>query len=157
MLIEQKDFRFKCRRCATLCCKLGGPPLTSKDIKRIERLGYTTKKILETTNSGTEDSVNSCRLKTRDDGSCIFLQQDINVNIFHCSIYDYRPTICKRYPFNFEYLDHDRIVLKFIPCCRGLNNEAGDTLNEDFIADNLLESLLEFMEHSQKKGNRPES
>jgi len=38
--LEQERFRFKCKRCAALCCKLGGPVLTRKDVERIADEGF---------------------------------------------------------------------------------------------------------------------
>ena len=77
----QKRFRFKCKRCATFCCRLGGPKLTRKDIERIEEAGYHVKDFLEPANSEFEGMpVMRGSLKNREDGSCFFLKFDAKQN-----------------------------------------------------------------------------
>ena len=145
--LEQKHFRFKCRRCAALCCKLGGPVLTRKDVEQIENAGYSVKDFLEPVNRNIKGSpLVYGNLKSREDGSCIFLEFDSELNCHKCSIYDFRPVLCRLYPFSFEMIDSNRIALKYIPCCRGLNNREGELLNEKFVSIYLLEPLLEAME-----------
>jgi len=76
---------------------------------------------------------------------CIFLKFDAERNCFQCSIYDHRPALCMLSPFRFESLSSNRIALKFIPCCMGLNNPDGKPLDENFVSTSLLEPLLETM------------
>ena len=143
----QKRFRFKCKRCATFCCRLGGPELTRKDIERIEEAGYHVKDFLELANSEFEGMpVMRSSLKNREDGSCIFLKFDAKQNRYECSIYDFRPILCRFYPFDFDMVGPDSIVLKYIPCCRGLNNLDGELVDENFITKNLRAALLERLE-----------
>ena len=85
-------------------------------------------------------------LKNREDGSCIFLKFDAGQNRYECSIYDFRPILCRLYPFDFDRVSSNIIVLKFIPCCRGLNNPDGKLVDERFIANHLLAPLLEAIE-----------
>ena len=143
----QKRFRFKCKRCATFCCRLGGPKLTRKDIERIEEAGYHVKDFLEPANSEFEGMpVMRDSLKNREDGACIFLKFDAKQSRYECSIYDFRPILCRLYPFDFDRIGTDSIVLKFIPCCRGLNNPDGKLVDERFINKHLLAPLLERLE-----------
>jgi Fe-S-cluster containining protein len=148
--LEQKHFRFKCKRCATLCCKLGGPLLTRKDVERIEAKGYPAKDFLEPVNNESNLASLYGNMKNREDGSCIFLEFDVKLNCYKCSIYDSRPLLCRLYPFSFETGDSNRIALKFIPCCRGLNNPEGEPFNENFVTNSLLEPLLEAIELHKK-------
>ena len=143
--VHQKSVRFKCIRCATFCCKLGGPKLTRKDIERIKRAGYSMKDFLEPAqNSEFKDlPIMKGELKNREDGSCIFLKFDAKENRYACSIYDFRPTLCRLYPFDFDWADSNIILLKLIPCCRGVNVPDGDSVDEEFIANHLLGALLE--------------
>ena len=60
-------------------------PLTERDIKRIEKLGYARDYFVRYV-----DGVPT--LKTREDGSCVFLENG------RCSIYKYRPEGCRLYP-----------------------------------------------------------
>jgi len=125
--------------------------LTRKDAELIENAGYPVKDFLEPTNGDAEGlPLGYGGLKTGADGSCIFLQQDIERNCFKCSIYDFRPALCRLYPFSFESLGSNRIALNIIPCCMGLNSPEGEPLDKNFVASRLLEPLLEAIELLQK-------
>jgi Fe-S-cluster containining protein len=139
--IEQKRFKLKCKRCADLCCKLGVPPLTILDVERIEERGYSVKDFLEPESNG---------MKSRENGSCIFLEFDSKQNRYKCNIYDFRPLLCRLYQFSLEFTDSSQLALKFIPCCRGLNNNEGETLN-NFVSNYLFELLLEALKTAQKR------
>jgi len=118
--------------------------LTIKDVKRIEEAGYRVKDFLQLTNSELKSMpFTRGSLKNREDGACIFLKFDAKQNRYECSIYDSRPILCRLYPFDFDLVGSNSIVLKFIPCCRGLNNLDGEFVDERFVAKNLLAALLE--------------
>jgi Fe-S-cluster containining protein len=153
LCIEQKGFRFKCTRCAALCCKLGGPALTKEDVERIKDAGYRETDFLETTNGNRSSALLSDDMKSGKDGSCVFLEFDNKLDCYKCRIYDFRPLLCRLYPFSFEIEDSNRAVLKFIPCCTGLNNPEGERLDEKFVSNYLLELLLEAVE-LRKKGEK---
>lgn len=146
--LHQKHLRFKCGRCATFCCKLGGPKLTRKDIERIKQAGYDMKDFFEPVLNNEFKGLPIMRgsLKNKEDGSCIFLKFDVEENRYECSIYDFRPALCRLYPFDFEGISPNSIALKLIPCCRGLNNPDGELVDEEFINNHLLDALLETME-----------
>jgi len=82
-------------------------------------------------------------LKNKEDGSCIFLKFKAEKNRYECLIYDFRPALCRLYPFDFDWISPDTIVLRFIPCCRGLNNHDGESVDEEFITIHLVNTLLE--------------
>lgn len=147
--LEQKHFRFRCKRCAALCCKLGGPALTRKDVERIADEGFSVKDFLEPISNPLLEG----NMRSKEDGSCVFLESNMKLNSYRCNIYNKRPNLCRLYPLSFEIVDSDRVVLKLIPCCRGLNNREGEPVNESFIMTHLLEPLLEAME-LRKKGAR---
>lgn len=141
---HEKRFRFKCQRYATFCCKLGGPRLTIKDVERIKKAGYNIENFLEPFDSESNNtSIIRGSLKNRENGSCIFLKFQADQNHYACSIYDFRPALCRLYPFDFETEDSNTIILKYIPCCRGLNAPDGKLIDERFITDHLLPPLLE--------------
>jgi len=146
--LHQKHLRFKCGRCATFCCKLGGPWLTEKDIERIKQAGYDAKDFFEpASNNKFKGLPIMCgSLKNKEDGSCIFLKFDMEEDRYECSIYDFRPTLCRLYPFDFDRVSPGSVVLKFIPCCRGLNSPEGELVDEEFINNHVLSVLLEIME-----------
>ena len=148
--IKQKHFRFKCKRCAALCCKLGGPALTKKDVKRIKDVGYRREDFLEPVSGERCSAFLYGNTKNREDGSCTFLKFDAQQKCYTCSIYDFRPFLCRLYPFSFEMVDSNLVVLKFIPCCRGLNNRVGELFDDKFVSNYLLEPLLETIGLLQK-------
>jgi Fe-S-cluster containining protein len=151
--LEQKSFRFRCKRCAALCCKIGGPVLTRKDVEQIAEEGYSVKDFIEPVSRDGKSPFLCSSMKNREDGSCIFLEFDDKMKCYKCGIYDFRPVLCRLYPFNFEFVDSNRIALKFIPCCRGLNNRDGDPVNRNFISSYLLEPLLEVIEQHKNGVN----
>jgi len=122
-----KNLRFKCKRCATFCCKLGGPTLSSRDVERLKKAGCKEVEFLK----GDQLS-----LRNRADGSCVFLQLNKERDVYECSVYDSRPDLCRLYPFYFKKISPSLFVLKIMPC-RGINRRVGEPVNEGFVA-NLL-------------------
>lgn len=144
--LHKENIRFKCRRRATFCCQLGGPKLSQKDIKRIVRAGYKAKDFFVPYKGGSESSPTFLgSLKNLEDGSCVFLRCDSNKGNYGCSIYNFRPALCKLYPFDFCKINSQSIMLKLIPCCRGLNNPEGELVNQRFITDSLLDAIFDLM------------
>lgn len=126
--------------------------LSRKDVERIEDAGYAVKDFLEPVKRAIKGlPIVYGSMKSREDGSCIFLNFDDEQKCYTCRVYDFRPVLCRLYPFSFEIVDSNQIALKFIPCCRGLNNQEGELVDEKFISSYLLEPLLEAME-LRKKG-----
>jgi hypothetical protein len=140
--LYERNLRFKCKRCAVYCCKLGGPSLTKKDIEQIESTGHDISEFIEPTKKqyGNFPPMLST-IKSNKDGSCIFLRIDKKKNTYKCSIYDARPVLCRLYPFDFERDSENSFLLRIIPCCKGLNNTDGESVNESFIVKQLLESI----------------
>jgi len=128
--------RFRCQRCAVFCCKLGGPKLSSKDIERLRQAGYDSDIFLE---------AKQATLKSRKDGSCIFLSFNAEEGLHQCSVYDYRPTFCRLYPFQFEKSGPQSYTLKLIPCCNGINTQDAEVVNEKFFVKFLHKVLLDLM------------
>ena len=147
MTFYKRDFRFKCKRCATFCCKLGGPNLFEKDIQRLKKAGYAVDNIFEATAKGEGNSVLKMdrRLGKRDDGSCVFLRFNGKLKIFECSVYGVRPVLCRIYPFDFERVGSNSFMFKFIPCCMGLDSPDGELVDEKFISNYLLDAILEIL------------
>ena len=145
MTFYHDDLRFRCRRCAVFCCKLGGPILTKSDMERVKLAGHRLEDFLKTTLDpkfkGLPTMVGN--LKNNKDGSCIFLKSSPRRGVYECPIYDFRPARCRLYPFDFERVSPNSFTLKLIPCCNGLNAEDGELVNEDFITEHLLDALLE--------------
>jgi Fe-S-cluster containining protein len=129
--LHVKNLRFKCKRCATFCCKLGGPTLSTRDIERLKKTGCFETDFLDASNS---------RLKSTTNGSCIYLKIDAEKQIYECAVYNHRPALCRLYPFHFEETNANDFVLQIMPCM-GLNPRYGEIINERFIIDTLLVAL----------------
>lgn len=134
--VYEENLRFECRRCATFCCKLGGPKLTKKDIERIAQAGYEARDFIVPLKDGSEGPLTFLGgLKSREDGSCIFLKFDPEREKYSCMIYDSRPALCRLYPFDFQKINTRSLMLRVIPCCRGLSTQNGAMVDERFIVD----------------------
>ena len=141
-----EKFWFSCKRCASLCCRLGGPILSKEEIEKIEAAGNPFADFVESVDVAEGSSLLAHdRLKSRDDGSCVFLGSDDEQQRHVCNVYSVRPSLCRLYPFSFERLASNRFALKIIPCCLGLNSPEGELVDEQYITNNLLEPLLEAM------------
>ena len=141
------NLRFKCKRCAVFCCKLGGPTLVENDIQRIKEAGYVIDDVLEyhARNVSRHASMAQSRLRKREDGSCIFLKFNERPKAYECSIYDIRPALCRTFPFDFERINSNSLMLRFIPCCSGLNDPDGEIIDRKFIAKYLLDAIFEIL------------
>jgi Fe-S-cluster containining protein len=128
-----KNLKFQCKRCATFCCKLGGPRLSARDIERLKKAGYRETGLLEATHN---------RLKSAANGSCIYLKFDTEKQAYQCAVYDHRPALCKLYPLHFKKISPDCFDLKLMPCL-GINRRFGELFDEKFILANLLDALKE--------------
>lgn len=154
MILYLRDLRFKCQRCASLCCKLGGPPLSRKDIDRIKRAGYDPQEFSESASPTRFELSRAMQsvMKDKQDGSCIFLEIGREGNKYECSIYDHRPSLCRLYPFYIETVGLSSLWLKIIPCCKGLNDPEGETVDEEFILRYLCKAVIDLLpDHPQQK------
>jgi len=118
-----------------------------KDVERIKQAGYSVEEFLEPTFHNEFKGLLIIRgnMKNREDGSCVFLKFDEENGVYECLIYEFRPALCKLYPFDFEGTGPSSFVLKLIPCCRGLNNPGGKLVDEEFIVKHLLSAVLDLM------------
>ena len=83
------------------CCYETEMPLSEKDIKRIEKLGYRRDEF-----SVVVDGV---RVLKNVDGKCFFLKDD------RCSIYEHRPLGCRFYPVIYDVDRRKAVVHDFCP------------------------------------------
>jgi len=146
IVLHIRRLRFKCQNCASLCCKLGGPPLSQKDIKQIEGLGYDLSEFSEPASFKQSKLSKTMQnmMRNREDGSCVFLKIDEEEGNYKCSIYERRPALCRLYPFYIEKAD-SRLLLKVILCCKGLNNPDGELVNEEFILRNFNKTIVDLL------------
>jgi len=134
---SEVHIRFRCQRCAVFCCELGAPKLLTSDIERLKQAGYSPQLFLD-------DKMAS--LKSKKDGSCIFLSFNAEKSLRQCSVYNYRPTFCKLYPFRFEKSGRQCYRLNLIPCCNGLNVQNGEQVDEEFFVKHLQQILLDLID-----------
>jgi len=143
---SKKDLRFKCKRCSVFCCKLGGPPVTEADLKRMAKTRINPYDFLEPLTSRHSRYVNAVGiLKRKKDGSCIFLEYDRSKRLYECRIYEARPDLCRLYPFEFTSKGNGKGVLKIIPCCNGLNTPDGRIVDQEFVEKYLLDAIRAFL------------
>lgn len=147
----ERSLRFKCKRCAIYCCKLGGPCLTKEDIEQIESVGHKIGEFVEDSKRKYGNhSLMTSAMKNRKDGSCIFLRTDEKRNAYECSIYEIRPILCRLFPFEIKRIDIGSFLFKILPYCNGLNDADGELVNKKFVVEHLLENnyehLLKFIE-----------
>lgn len=152
IIFLQKRLRFKCQRCAVFCCKLGGPKLTEMDVDYIEQAGYRLEEFLESVpiNEFNGLPIICGRLKSKEDGSCVFLSFNTEKNVYECSIYEVKPALCRLYPFDFERINSSFFMLKLIPCCKGLYKRDGEGVNKSFV-NKKFNVILDLITRKTKK------
>jgi hypothetical protein len=74
--LSEKGLRFRCKKCAIYCCKLGGPFLTKEDIAQIESVGYKACEFVEDSKRKYGELLMTSAMKNREDGSRVFLRLD---------------------------------------------------------------------------------
>lgn len=140
------DLRFKCRRCAVFCCKLGGPRMSGEDIQRLRQAGYEPDDFLDVAADGGFglEGGGKSAMKQRENGSCVFLEYDGENKVYRCSVYEFRPALCRLYPFEFKRTGLNTGFLRVIPCCNGLNTREGASVGRKMI-DELFGTILELL------------
>ena len=144
--VFRKDLRFVCKRCAVFCCRLGGPRISEKDIQRLRQAGCEPDDFLDVATDrrvGLEGGGESV-MKETEDGSCIFLQYDGESKVYRCSVYEFRPALCRLYPFEFERTGLNTGLVRVIPCCNGLSTREGTSIDREII-DELFGTILDLL------------
>jgi len=134
----RKDIKFRCKRCAVFCCKLGGPTINDKDIRRLRKAGIVIENVVEPTKDN--DLV---RLKETENGACTLLKRDDKSMIYACSVYNFRPSLCRLYPFEFVSTGENTGILRTIPLCNGLNATDGELVDRKFVEKNILGPIMD--------------
>ncbi len=122
-----KDSAFTCRRCGHCCQGEGGIILTAPDIRRLCRhLGIDRERFLS---QSAEHAGGKYRLKSRDDGYCIFF-----IEGHGCGVHQARPDICRAWPF-FRGNLIDAVSWEMAQdFCPGIN---GKVSHEEFVRQGL--------------------
>jgi len=129
--LNTKRLRFNCVRCATFCCRLGGPTVTVKDLMRLRRAIPEIDNITETVVVGA----NLIEvLASKPNGQCVLLSKD-RQNRHRCIEYELRPDACRVYPFKL-IKQNTRLTVLVLPC-RGLSYRKGELINARFISKYL--------------------
>lgn len=100
LLDEDSVLRFRCHKdisCFNACCAHADVTLAPYDVIRLQRrLGMNSEAFLKAHTVPFEldaDGVPGIKLRTDDDGACLFLD-----GANGCSVYADRPTVCRYYP-----------------------------------------------------------
>jgi len=129
--LDKKGLRFKCRRCATFCCRLGGPMVGCKDLRRLKKAISKIDSFIETAAVGT--SVIKV-LASKPNRQCILLRRDSRGK-YRCSEYALRPDACRTYPF--KLIRRDSCLTVLVSPCRGLNYKEGQLIDERLVGKYL--------------------
>jgi Fe-S-cluster containining protein len=129
--VHVRNMRFRCKRCATFCCKLGGPPLSLKDMERLRISGRNESEFLDDAHG---------ILRNTPEGLCVYLRFNMRSGFFECTVYDCRPTLCRLYPFHFEKTGPESFMVRILPC-RGVNRRYGELIDKEFIETHLIDAL----------------
>lgn len=134
---HEHEVTFKCQQCAVFCCKLGPPRLSQKDIERLKLARRNIDRFLD------EHHLN---LRTNEDGSCVFLSLDPLDALHKCSVYGFRPALCRLYPFQFQKLSENLYALTLITCCNGLNTCDGTPIDTKSAVRLVKSELFELID-----------
>ena len=96
------------------------------DAEAIQISSKTSKSVEEFAeeNKGSEPYV---YVMKKDRGECLFLRDG------SCLIYNYRPLVCRFYPFRLEALGEDEYAFHYTGECPGIGN--GPWLKEEFFRE----------------------
>ena len=98
---------FPCTSCHTNCCKEYVIFVNAHDIYRLsDRLGLNSENFLEI--YGAKDYDLGIKVKEglldlalkQKDGGCMFLEE--SKDVFRCTVNDFKPGVCKSYPFQMK-------------------------------------------------------
>jgi len=100
LLTEDSVIQFRCHgqiSCFNACCRHADVTLAPYDVLRLQkRLGMNSEEFLSNHTVPFQldaDGVPGVKLRTDDDGACLFLDGDAG-----CGVYADRPTVCRYYP-----------------------------------------------------------
>ncbi len=102
-----KTGEFPCNSCHTNCCKEYVIFVNAHDIYRLSvGLGLTPESFLEIYGAkdydlgiNVDEGLVDLALKQKDD-KCMFLEE--SKDIFRCTVNDFKPSVCKSYPFQMK-------------------------------------------------------
>jgi Fe-S-cluster containining protein len=139
-----EDARFVCEKCGRCCGD------TEDTIRHVLLLKTEAEKISEQTSLdihkfaqevyGFEPYIYEIK-KNEPEGKCLFLKNN------QCTIYDFRPIICRFYPFELKNLGNNRYLFLFTTKCKGIGQ--GPKLGNPFF-DILFQIANSAMDEDSK-------
>jgi len=133
-MASDRDF-FHCTQCGDCCKGFGGTYLTDKDMVAIAahlNIPLSTFKDRYCTSSGKRHV-----LAQRDDGFCIFFDQN-------CSIHDIKPAMCRKWPFIDGLLKDIGNWKIMSSVCPGILPDVDEHGLRDFVCESLGKSPCNF-------------
>ncbi|MEM2118603.1 MAG: YkgJ family cysteine cluster protein [Candidatus Bathyarchaeia archaeon] len=136
--------RFKCSLCA-LCCgdtekKARNILLLKSEAEQIAR--ETQRKVAEFAEPALGFEPYHYRMKKTAEGKCLFLAD------CRCSIYGYRPLVCRFYPFELRNAGNDKFVFVHTGECPGIGK--GPIIRKKFFVE-LFAFFIEKMKENTSK------
>ena len=120
--------------------------MSREDIQRLRLAGYEPDDFLDVATDGRFglEGGGKSVMKQRENGSCVFLEYDGGNKVYRCIVYEFRPALCRLYPFEFKRTGVNTGLLRVIPCCNGLNVCDGALVDRGFVEERLLGVILDF-------------
>ena len=123
--------RFRCSRCGD-CCRNFEILLGPGEAESLATLDWSDKEpslvgAETTTGAGIAGRKDLRRLARRDDGACIYLDEDQGCRIHHHFGGDAKPLMCRLYPFGF-YAVGERTAVDVSFACRAVSEASGPSL-----------------------------
>lgn len=115
-----KRVGFACNRCGRCCGD------TEDTVRHVLLLKSDTNRISKETSLDVHEFADEIvgfepyiyEMKKPEDGKCFFLKNN------RCTIYEFRPLICRFYPFELRNLGNDRYSFAYTNDCPGIGNSS---------------------------------
>ncbi|MBD3227493.1 MAG: hypothetical protein GF329_04820 [Candidatus Lokiarchaeota archaeon] len=144
-------FRYKCARCASCCRDWDGIIYVSiYEVKNIaDNLNLTLEEVFkdfihmeeQTVDYGGESIELTYLAINQVDNHCVFLDENDN-----CIIHEYKPFLCKIYPFWSIIMEKSDNFEEYSQKCKGFNNQDGPLYNKEDIEE-ILKSEEDYLEN----------
>jgi len=130
--MKSDNFLEICKKCGALCCKVGGPNFTEKEMKRVLDKGFENHffKVRE----------GIYELKTRK-GFCPYLNSDNS-----CKIQEVKPILCICHPVFPSFSGKKKYTLINCPLAKIMDKKQIKVckLEADKVSDELIEAALDW-------------
>ncbi|MEM3704498.1 MAG: YkgJ family cysteine cluster protein [Candidatus Bathyarchaeia archaeon] len=122
-----EDLHFKCKRCAICCGDTENRVRTILMLKtEAEKIAGKTRMRLESFAEKVQSfEPYAYKMRKTADGKCVFLNKNL------CTIYPYRPLICRFYPFELNETSSGTYAFAYTKECPGIGK--GSALKREFF------------------------